>query len=129
MTLAFVVAPAGERTLGAGAYLFGAVELLAVIAALGFGAHRVRLALLPGWSGAPARLVEVVLGVAGLIWVSEALGTFGGFEEGAVLAGMILVGVASGVVAGRYVPGPVTAASAPPAPPSWSLAKLVAVLA
>ena len=48
-----------------------------------------RALLLPGWSGAPARLAEVVLAVAGLIWVCEALGTFGGFEEGAVLGALV----------------------------------------
>ena len=62
-------------------------ELGLVCAALAFGAYRVRAPLLPGWTGAPARLAEVVLAVSGLIWVSEALGTFGGFEAGAVLGG------------------------------------------
>jgi len=127
---AFVTAPASERTLTAGAYLVGALELTLVGAALAFGAYRVRALLLPGWSGAPARLVEVVLAVAGLIWVSEALGTFGGFEEGAVLGGVTVVGVAAGLVATRLAAGrPTRPAPAPSAPAAWGLARVIAVLA
>ena len=37
---------------------------------------RLRQRLLPGWDGAPARLVESIVGIALLIWLSELLGTF-----------------------------------------------------
>jgi len=128
--VASYVAPASERVLGFGSYLAGAVELALVVGALAFGAYAVRALALPGWSGAPARVVELVLGVAGLIWVSEALGTLGGFQEGAVLAAMIVVGIAAGLIARRLAASrPVAAAAIPPAPPSWSLAQVVAVLA
>jgi hypothetical protein len=123
-----VIAPAGERTLTVGAYLFGALEVGIVVAALAFGAHRVRALLLPRWSGAPARLAELVLGVAGLLFVSEALGTFGGFEEGAVLLGAVVVGVGAGVLASRRASGGADAA-AEPAPRSWPPAAAIAVLA
>ncbi len=152
----YLTVPAGERTLDAGAYLLGAAELGVVVAALAFGAFRVRAAFLSGWSGSPARLAELVLGVAGLIWVSELVGTFGGFERAVVLVAAIVVGVGAGLVAGRVsgtpglrgrvsgtpalgsawagragVPGdrPTTSAEAgarPPAPPSWGPALLVA---
>jgi hypothetical protein len=102
----FVTAPAGERTLDAGAYLAGAAELGLVVAALAFGAYRVRKALLPGWSGPPARLTEIVLGVVGLIWASEAVGTFGGFERGPVIAAAVVLGVGAGLIAGRASGGP-----------------------
>ncbi|MGH2926557.1 MAG: hypothetical protein ACRDK1_11380 [Solirubrobacterales bacterium] len=121
-------APAGERVLSAGAYLAGAVEIGVVLAALAFGARRVRTLLLPGWSGAPALLAEVVLGVSGLICVSEALGTFGGFERGAVVAGMVVAGLAAGLIATRLRDGrPAGPAPTPPAPPSWGVAKAVAI--
>ena len=127
---AFFTAPASERVLDAGAYIAGVVELLAVLAALGFGAYRVRARLLPGWSGAPARLVEVVIGVTALVWISEALGTFGAFEEYAVLGTMIAVGVAAGLIAPRVGPGRgPREATVPPRPPSWNVAVVVAVLA
>src|SRR4051794_4326534 len=125
---AFFTAPASERVLAVGHYVIGVVELAAAVAALAFGARRVRALVLPGWSGAPARLAEIVLGVAALIWVSEALGTFGGFEEGAILAAMIVVGVGAGLVARAIADGrPVQVAASPPAPESWGVAKLVAV--
>ena len=130
MSAAFVTAPAGDRTLTIGAYLAGALELTLVLAALAFGAHRVRALLLPGWSGAPARLAEAVLAVAGLIWISEALGTFGGFEEGAVLGAVIVVGAAAGLVAGRLAAGRgLRPAATPPSPVAWGPAKAIAVLA
>ncbi len=130
MSVAFVTAPAGERTLTVGGYLGGALELALVVAALAFGAYRVRALLLPGWSGAPARLAEAVLAVAGLIWVCEALGTFGGFEEGAVLGALVAAGVAAGLIATRLAAGrAVRPAGAPPAPATWGLARVIAVLA
>jgi hypothetical protein len=129
-TAAFLTAPATERTLAAGDYLIGVVELAAVVAALAFGAHRVRALLLPGWSGAPARLVELVLGLVALVLISEAVGTFGGFSEYAVLAASVVVGIAAGVIAQRQAAErAVEPSMAPPAPPSWRIAGLVAVLA
>jgi len=125
---AFYTAAPGDRTLAAGAYLLGAAELAALIGALAFGAYRVRRLLLPAWSGAPARLVEIVLVATGLVWVSEVLGTFGGFEEYAVLGAGIAVGLAAGLIATRLARDRV-AAPAPPSPPSWNVAQVVAVLA
>jgi hypothetical protein len=130
VTVAFVTAPPGERTLTLGAYLGGALELALVVSALAFGAYRVRALLLPGWSGAPARLAETVLAVAGLIWVGEALGTFGGFEEGAVVGAVAAAGLAAGLIATRLAAGrAVRPAAASPAPTTWGLARVIAVLA
>jgi hypothetical protein len=127
---AFFTAPASERTLTAGDYLVGVVELAAVLVALGFGAYWMRALLLPGWSGAPGRLVELVLGLAALVLISEALGTFGGFTEYAILAASVVVGIGAGVFARRRLAErTVEPFAAPPAPPSWRVAGLVAVLA
>lgn len=60
-----------------GAYLLSAVLLAATVVSIGFSAFRLRRQLLPGWQGAPARLVEVVVAVALLIWLCELLGLFG----------------------------------------------------
>ncbi len=128
--LAFVTAPASERVLTAGDYLIGVVELFALVAALAFGAHRVRALLLPGWSEAPARLAEIVLGVTSLVWISEILGTFGWFHEFTVLAAAIVVGVGAGLVAARLDAGRTPKPSdAPPRPPVWGVAAIVAVFA
>ena len=127
--LAFVTAPASERVLTAGDYLIGMVELLALVAALAFGAHRVRSLLLPGWSGAAARLAEIVLGVTALVWISEILGTVGWFHEFTVLAATIVVGIGAGLVSSKLETGRSPApAEAPPRPPVWNVAAIVAVL-
>jgi len=58
-----------------GTYILGALALLAVGLSVGFSAFSVRRRLLPSWDGAPARLVEAVVGIALLIWLGEVLGT------------------------------------------------------
>jgi hypothetical protein len=105
MIAGFTVAPADERTLTAGAYLIGAVELAAMVGALAYAAWRVRATLLPGWSGAPGRLAEAILAIAAAIWLAEGLGTFGLFTEAAVLAGSLTLAVAATVVCPRIEAG------------------------
>jgi hypothetical protein len=85
-----------------GSYLLGAAELALVAFSLGFAAFRLRQRLLPGWEGAPARLVEIAAAVAFLIWISEILGTFTLFYAGAVVASCVLL---AGVVFWRIRPG------------------------
>ena len=46
-------------TVGLGEYVAGAAELVVVAGAAAFAATRVRARLLPGWTGAPARLAEI----------------------------------------------------------------------
>ena len=124
----FVIAPPSERILTVGQYLVGAAELAVVLAALAFGAYRVRAWLLPGWWGAPARLVEIVTGTLARIWISEALGTFGAFEEAPVIATCIVVSVGGGLLARRAAAGRGMAASPEsPVPESSSVAKLIAL--
>ncbi len=61
--------------IGVGSYALSAAALAALAAALAFSAHRLRAHLIPEWTGAPARLVEAITGIALLIWVSELLGS------------------------------------------------------
>ncbi|HEX5594238.1 MAG TPA: hypothetical protein VFX35_12940 [Solirubrobacterales bacterium] len=95
----------------AGSYLLGAVQLALVVVPVCFAAYRLRRRLLPGWVGAPARLVEAVVAVALVIWISEALGTFGFFYAGALIVAALLV---AGTVA-LWPAGP-AAAGDPPSP-------------
>jgi len=83
-----------------GSYLLGAVQVALVVLPVGFSAYRLRRRLLPAWEGAPARLVEAIVGVALVIWLSEILGTFGLFYAGALIAASVIVAV--GV---RLLPG------------------------
>ncbi len=110
-----------EVTLGE--YLAGSIELLAVAAAIAFAAVRLRGRLLPGWSGASARLAEVVLGVSLLVVVLELIGVVGLYRPGWVLAGAVLSGVGIGLAAGRPGEGPVLPA---PAVAPYALAIAVA---
>jgi hypothetical protein len=82
-----------------GSYLLGAAQLAVLVAATGYAAWLLRARLLPGWRGAPARLVEVTVAVGLVTVVSEALGTFGLLYAGALILAMVAVAVAV-----RFVP-------------------------
>lgn len=75
-----------------GDYLQGSIELILVAAAMGFAAVGLRGRLLPAWSGASARLAEVVLGLSLLVVTLELIGVVGLYRPGWVLAGALLVG-------------------------------------
>src|SRR5690349_6657181 len=53
---------------------------------------------MPDWEGAPAHLVESILGVALLIWLSELLGVFGLLYAGALVGASILLAVAAALL-------------------------------
>jgi hypothetical protein len=129
--------------LSLGSYLLGAAQLAVVVLSLGFSAYRLRQRLMPTWEGAPARLVEAVVGVAFLLWVSEILGTFALLYPGTLvgasvlLMGAIVLWTAGPVAAGDPPPPAVAKASSgagpPTAPPAgesiWSLLIMVGVIA
>ncbi|HEX6117748.1 MAG TPA: hypothetical protein VFY99_11670 [Solirubrobacterales bacterium] len=102
-------------TVGLGEYVAGAAELVLVAGAAAFAAVRVRGRLLPGWSGAPARLAEAVLGLVLVVWVAELLGLFGLFEEGVFVAVAVVAGIAIGVLSGPARPGEPLRAPSPTA--------------
>ncbi len=74
-----------------GCYLLGVFKVAVVVGALGIAAYRIRQGLLPAWSGSPARLVEIVVAVALLIWISELLGALTIFYGGTVIAFSIVL--------------------------------------
>jgi hypothetical protein len=90
-----------------GSYLLGAAQLALVALSLGFSAYKLRGWLMPEWEGAPARLVEAIVGVALLIWISEILGALGLLYAGALVAASALI---AGAIA-FWPAGPVVAAS------------------
>jgi hypothetical protein len=98
-----------------GGYLLGVAQLALVVVPIGFSAYRLRGRLLPTWEGAPARLVESIVGVALVIGISEILGTVGLFYAGTLIGASLLV---AGTVA-FWPAGPVTAGD----PPSLPVAK------
>ena len=77
-----------------GSYLLGAAQLALVGLSLGFSAYGLRRRLMPAWDGAPARLVEPILAVTLLIWISEILGVFGLLYAGALVGACVLLAAA-----------------------------------
>src|SRR5690349_8987761 len=126
-----------------GGYLLGVVQLALVVAPIGFSAYKLRQRLLPAWEGASARLVESIIGVALVIWLSEVLGTFGLFYAGALIGASLLVAgtvafwAAGPAAAGDPPPLPVANASSGAVPPTtsptggaaWSMLVMLAVIA
>jgi hypothetical protein len=79
-----------------GDYLQGSIELIAVAGAMAFAAVGLRGRLLPGWSGASARLAEVVLGLSLLVVTLELVGVVGLYRPGWVLLAALVVGIGIG---------------------------------
>jgi hypothetical protein len=82
-------------------YLLGASELTVIVAALGLGAYHLRALLAPLWTGALARLAEVVLGISMLVLVSELLGVLSLFEEVPLVLGSLAAGLGAAFLARR----------------------------
>jgi hypothetical protein len=90
----------------AGSYILSAALLAILALSLGFSAIRLRQRLMPDWEGAPARLVEAIVGVALLIWVSELLGVVGLLYAGTLVAASVALAGAIGLASGsRGGPG------------------------
>src|SRR5918995_4748617 len=79
-----------------GDYLEGSIELIAVAAAMAYAAVGLRGRLFPGWSGASARLAEVVLGLSLLVVILELVGVVGLYRPGWVLAATLIAGIGLG---------------------------------
>lgn len=93
--------------------------------ALGFVAFRFRARFLPGWSGAPARLVEAVAGVASLILLAELTGLFGLLRPWILLPASLLLALYAWL---RLVPAGGSGGSVPPAPPLGRIPGVIALV-
>jgi hypothetical protein len=78
--------------MGVGDYLLGVLLLVLMLGPLALGAWCVRARLMPGWTGAPARVAEAVLALAALILVAELLGTVGLLERLPLVIACLAVG-------------------------------------
>jgi hypothetical protein len=83
-----------------GTYVAGSVSIVVVVTVLGWGCARVRQAMLPEWSGPPARLAEVVIAVATALGLAQILGSLGEFRRIPMLIAYLTAGIAM-AVAGR----------------------------
>src|SRR6266480_6194090 len=87
--------------LGPFAYIAGFASVVIIATVVAWGAWSFRRALLPGWSGASARLAEVVIFVALPVALSQLLGSFGAFRWGPVFAACVVGGLAIGAIGRR----------------------------
>jgi hypothetical protein len=78
----------------AGSYILSAFLLVVLVLSLGFSAVGLRRRFMSEWEGAPARLVEAVLGIALLIWLSELLGLVNLLYAGTLVASALLLAAA-----------------------------------
>jgi hypothetical protein len=115
--------------LSLGSYLWGVVQVAIVVGALGFAAYRLRGRLLPDWDGAPARLVEAMVAVAFLIWLSEILGTFDLFYAGSLVGASVLVALATALSPAGGGGAGDAAPTGPAGQSSWELLVMVGVIA
>jgi uncharacterized membrane protein YraQ (UPF0718 family) len=121
-------------------YLGGVIGLAAVAVPITLAAVRLRGWALPGWSGAPARLVEAVLAVSLLTVLLQLLGAFGILEPAILIGASVAVGVGihqapwlrgshdAGGAVGRG-DAPEGASAAPPTPPIPNVQALIALAA
>jgi hypothetical protein len=100
-----------------GRYLLGAAELSVIAAALGLGAYHLRALLAPAWTGALARLAEIVIGLSMLVLVAELFGVLGLFKEAPLLIGAVAAGLGATYYARRR--GLPTVPEAPEPRSSW----------
>ena len=78
----------GASVVSAGSYVLGAVAAGGRLArSSGSPRTGLRQRLLPGWEGAPARLVEAIVAVALLIWLSRSSGPSASSTPGALVVG------------------------------------------
>jgi hypothetical protein len=104
-----------DASLSIGDYLLGVAELAAILVPLVLAAVRLRRLFMPGWDGAPARLVEAIVAIALVTWTAQLLGTFALFTDAGMVVGSILVGGAVWALTAR---GSGTATGSVPSVPS-----------
>ena len=110
---------APERTLGGLEYLAGAAELAIVVVALGYASLRLRRAFLPGWSGTPALVAELVAGLTAAIVLAQVLGTVSLFNAWAYPLACVAFALTTAALTGRAAsasPGATAPAAAAASP-------------
>jgi hypothetical protein len=79
--------------LGPGRYLLGVVELVWLVGFAWLGAAQLRRRWVPRLTGEAAFLSTLVIAVALLLWVAEALGTVSAFKPAPYLAAVAILGL------------------------------------
>lgn len=87
-----------DVTLTFSGHVAGWLGVIVVVAALLLGARRLRRAVLPDWTGGPARLAEIVVALAGLLLPAQLLGAAGLLSAPAIVAAVLVVSAAFATV-------------------------------
>jgi hypothetical protein len=97
--------------LGVGRYLLGVAELGVLVGFAWLGAGAARRRFVPELNDLVAQLTTAVLGIAGLLWTAELLGTVGWFKPLPYVVTVAVVGVGLRLGLGRRRGGPSGAAA------------------
>ena len=112
----FVERRLGELSMTFGRYVEGIVLGVLVLASLGVAAVSLRRRSLPTWTGAPARLVEMITALSLVVVVSQALGTIGLFRVGPLVVTLALIALLAFCFGKPRAAGPELLSVAEPAP-------------
>jgi hypothetical protein len=85
-----------------GRYVEGLALIALAFVPIGAATHAWRSRFLPEWTGPPARLAEIVTGVAAVIFVSEVLGAVHLFRLGVMVPVLAIVGAVGWYAARRH---------------------------
>ena len=103
-------------------YLAGLASLGVIAATLGFGGYQLRRWLAPGFTGALARLAELLLAISMLVIVLQAVGTLGLLRAEWIVGGCVVAGLAAAMLGVARATANGAARSVPaPRPPRWAL--------
>ncbi len=83
-------------------YLAGLAALALILGSVGAASHAWIARLRPDWSGALARLAEIIVGLCGLVVVLELLGSVSLFRTAAVVPVLFILGLLALWVARRH---------------------------
>ncbi len=108
-----------------GDYLLGVIGLAAVAVPMALAAIRLRARLLPGWTAAPARLAEAVLGVALLTILLQLLGAAGILVPAVLIVAALALGL--GLWFGPWVRAEAGEVEPPPAPAIPTIQTVIAL--
>ena len=114
--------------MGLGAYTLGLFLFGLVVASVAVAGLFVRRTILPTWSGAPARLAEVVTAIAALVVVAELLGAVGAFSRLPVLVAYVAVACSARAVYVRRASAKERPVPTAPAPTSGRLQVAAAIV-
>lgn len=106
-------------------WIAGVIGLAAIVLSLGYASLVVRRWALPGWTGSPARLAEVLLGISFFFAIAQLLGVIGLLQAPLLVAAAAVLGLAALQVS-RTLQS--SKAVAPPAPPRSRNQMIIAAL-